>query len=94
MCELVTRAGQPAANTAARLRFAKQVHAEAHAIVALVRIKRRLALCTTPAEMAAVIDSDIAERCRALDLAPDLMSDALEAARFAQRASVTETGHA
>ncbi|MEN6538902.1 MAG: hypothetical protein ABFC67_04755 [Mizugakiibacter sp.] len=93
MCELVTRAGQPAANSAARKRFAKQVHAEAHAIVALVRIKRRLELCTSPAEVAAVIQSDIVERCRALDLDPDLMSDALEAARFAARSTV-EAGHA
>lgn len=81
MCELTLEAaGVPAGTPLRRQLFAQQVHAQAHAIVALQGVRRALSGCGTVAEFLARIDADIVARCRVIGLDPDLIGDALEAA--------------
>lgn len=83
MCELTLEAaGDPGRDgpPLARRFFAQQVHAQAHAIVALQQANRDLDGCDTVAQARARIDTAIVARCRLIGLDPDLIGDALEAA--------------
>lgn len=73
-------AGVPAGPPPRRQLFAQQVHAQAHAIVALQALHRALDGCDSIAAVRARIDADIVARCRVIGLDPDLIGDALEAA--------------
>ena len=59
-----------------RLAFAKHVHAEAHAVVALQDIRRLLDLDATRAQVYRHIDAEITKRCQRCNLPPDLIGDA------------------
>lgn len=65
--------------THARGVFAKHVHAEAHAVVALQDLRRQLDRGLSRAALYQHIDDEIVRRCQRCNLEPDLMSDALEA---------------
>ena len=65
---------------APRAQFAKHVHAEAHAVIALRQVRRALDNGFSRAQIYALIDAETLKRCRRCNLTPDLLGDALEAA--------------
>jgi len=71
---------EPARPPLARTIYAQQVHAEAHAIIALQSIYKDLDGCDHIGWVRQRIDAEITARCRRLGLDPDLLGDALEAA--------------
>lgn len=75
-----------------RRSFAKHVHAEAHAVVALQGVRRLLDRDATRAQVYTHLDAEITKRCQRCNLPPDLIGDALEAA--ADEAAIAAGGEA
>lgn len=60
--------------------FAKHVHAEAHAVIALRQVRRALDAGADRAALYRLIEDETIKRCQRCGLEPDLIGDALEAA--------------
>jgi hypothetical protein len=58
--------------------FARQAHAETHAIVALREVRRMSTQLRTRHELERFIEGEIARRCGSLGLDPDLLFDEIE----------------
>lgn len=65
----------------ARMTFAKMVHAQAHAVLALRDVRRALDAGLSRTQLYRYVDDEVARRCQACNLEPDLIGDLLDAAR-------------
>lgn len=68
----------------AKRQFASAVHAEVHAIIALREAVRAHARCVTRRDFDRWLSDEIARRCGAMNIDPDLIFDEIEQIEDAQ----------